>query len=192
MEKYSPRRAPDNPSELGRDAHVKNNLPGNQERPEGRRDERTSETCVQSRGNGPGGQEGEQAEPLTVERDDRMRDNDGDGSHSTHGPYRDDGNRGDDDINAPCRDLGRGGQGREKDELNAIEDDQDYENDGDGIGYNGTRTRTDGATSGACSDSTREKHQRGPTHLPNPPRRRGKLKSNATRVSSKTRATVTV
>ena len=183
-----------------------------QERPECDGDKRVDEPNALRRHTGPGGQMGDENELEQVEPD-RTRKSDGAESHSTQGPPRDDEDERDIETNAPGRDPGGGGRVQVQDRSGDVEGDWDCQSDGDGIVFDWIRDQMDGAASDVRNGSKRadtkslamerrgqhgrrnrgtanaprppipsNNHRRLESH-PNPPRRRGRLKSRPTSIS---------
>ena len=84
---------------------------------------------------------------------DQTRDSDGYVSHSTHGPSRRDGDKHEVATDAPGRYLGRGGRVEVQDKSRDVERDLERENDGNGVGYDGTWCRMDSAANDARNKS---------------------------------------
>lgn len=154
MQQNSPGRAPSELVKPGRNADVPNDLPSIMRCPESHRNGCEAETVMQSRDTGPGGAEGEEVESRSAEAD-RTRGSDGDEFTNTQGRPTGDGDERYVDTKAQRQVPGRGGQVEVQDRSDDIEGDWSHGIDGFGDGYDGTRGRMDGATSGARRKSKR-------------------------------------
>ena len=209
----SPRRAPDEPEDLGGETDVPSVTQSYQEGPRSVRNEHVDGTKAPSRDTGPGGRLEVQGSSKDVEGNPDCAKVVEDAVYDGKRP-KSVRNERDVDTKALRRVRGPGGHLVEEVRLGDIEDDRERQSDGDGDEMDGIRLGMDAATSGASGESRRldtrplaetdssqhERRERGTAHVPrpstpptidhrhptdhpNPPRRRGRIKMKPRQVS---------
>ena len=206
----SPGRPGEEPDEPGGEAAVPRDVHSTQEGPRYDSDGGGGETSTSRRGNGPRGQLGLQGDSRVVEGV-RDRRNVVDSAGYDRIRPRSDGNERVEETNAPCRDRGPGGHPGERVESGDAEGGRERQSDGDGDETDRRQGGEDGARSDSKRVDTsplaevetgqhgRRDHRmthahrpstppptdhRHPTDQPNPPHRRGRIKTRPRNIST--------